>query len=394
MTPTSPTGVRIEAIETFAVAPRWILVRVRASDGTEGWGEAIVPKRRRAVTGAVADLADNIVGEPADHIEDLTWRMRNGAFFRGGPILETAAAAVEQALWDIKARRLGVPVHDLLGGAVRTTVRAYAWVGGDRPRDLVEHTRARQAQGFDMVKLNATEELDLIESAHQLDAVVTRVAELRDAVGNDVDIALDFHGRVHRAVARALIRELDQFGLMWIEEPLPPGHEDAYPAVIPPDRSTPIATGERLTSRMAMRGLLADGVVDVLQPDVSQTGIGELLAIARMAEAYDVAVAPHCPNGPVSLAASLQVASASRNVPVLEQSVGLHYNQGYGGLPTGEIFDYLTDPAPLRTQAGRFAVPQGPGLGIEMDTDAVTGSPPWSLRDPVWRLPDGRSAEW
>src|SRR5690606_29829898 len=227
-----------------------------------------------------------------------------------------------------------------------------------------------------------------------VDAVVERVAAIRDAVGTEIDVALDFHGRVHRAMARTLLRELDGYRLAWIEEPLPPGHEDSYGQVFSNDRSTPIATGERLTSRWDVRRVLEERVVDVLQPDVSLTGIAELVAIARQAEAYDVAVAPHCPNGPVSLAASLQVASASVNVPVLEQSVGLHYDEGYAGLPRGELFDYLSDPGPLRTDGGRFAVPGGAGLGVEVNAEAVAASPPWSLHDPQWRLEDGRNAEW
>lgn len=388
------TTTRVDRIETFLVAPRWILVRVTTDDGAHGWGEAIVPKRVRAVVGAVEDMAENLLGTPAGHISDMTWRMRNGAFFRGGPILATAAAAIEQALWDLAGNRLAAPVHDLFGGPVRTSVRAYAWVGGDRPRDVVAHVQARQGQGFDMVKMNATEELDLIDRPAHVDAVVERVAAIRDAVGTEIDVALDFHGRVHRAMARTLLRELDGYRLAWIEEPLPPGHEDSYGQVFSNDRSTPIATGERLTSRWDVRRVLEERVVDVLQPDVSLTGIAELVAIARQAEAYDVAVAPHCPNGPVSLAASLQVASASVNVPVLEQSVGLHYHEGYAGLPRGELFDYLSDPGPLRTDGGRFAVPGGAGLGVEVNAEAVAASPPWSLHDPQWRLEDGRNAEW
>lgn len=386
---------RIGDITAYQVPPRWILVRVRTDDGRTGWGEAIVPKRARAVLGAIDDLARNIRGEDADRIEELWQRMRLGGFFREGPVLCTAAAAIEQALWDIKARGYGVPVYELLGGAVREKVRLYAWVAGDRPGDVVAQVKSRVEQGFGAVKMNATAELDLLDRPARVDEVVARVGAIRDAFGDSVDIALDFHGRVHRAMAKALLRELEQFRLLWVEEPLAPGHEDMLPVLARMAGRTPIATGERLLTRADFARLLSSRAVDVIQPDVSLTGLFELEKLCRLAEAYDVAVAPHCPNGPVSLAASVQVDCCAGNVVIQEQSLGLHYNLGYAGLPEGEMFDYLTDPASLRPQDGHLARPVAPGLGIDIDESAVLSrAGAWELPDPVWRLPDGRFAEW
>ncbi|WP_348273532.1 galactonate dehydratase [Streptomyces sp. B146] len=387
--------VRIAGITAYSVPPRWALVRVTTDTGAAGWGEALLSKRRRAVLGAVADLADNLVGAPAGRIEELWHRMRRGAFFRGGPVLSTAAAAIEQALWDIKGRALGVPVHELFGGPVRERTRVYAWIGGDRPADVVAGARERVAQGFTAVKMNATAELDHIAGAAEVDAVVARVAGLREEFGTGLDVALDFHGRVHRSMVRPLLRELEQFRLMWVEEPLAPGHEDLLPEVTRAAGATRIATGERLTSRWDFRTLLERGGVDILQPDVSVTGLSELARICHLAEAHDVAVVPHCPNGPVSLAASLQVAAACLNVPLHEQSLGLHYNTGHGGLPRGEMADYVRDPAPLTPVDGALAVPAGPGLGIEVDEAAVRAADTgWRHPDARWRHPDGRIAEW
>lgn len=385
---------RIRTVESFCVAPRWIFVQVTTEDGLTGWGEAIVPKRVRAVRGAVDDLAANVVGADADRIEELSYRMKRGGFFRQGPILDTAAAAIEQALWDIKGRRYGLAIHDFLGGAVRERTRAYSWVGGDRPADVVAAVEQRIAQGFTMVKMNATAELDLVDRSSAITEIISRVAAVRDAWGDTIDIALDFHGRVHRAMAKVLLRELEPFRPAWVEEPLGPGHEDALPALASIGTAIPIATGERLTSRWAVKEVLQHGVVDILQVDVSLAGIAELERISRMAEAYDVAIAPHCPNGPISLAASLQVGAAATNVVVQEQSLGLHYNAGYADLPPGELFDYLRDPAVLAPTDGYLKRPEGPGLGIEVDEDAVRSSPAWELRDPDWRYPDGRPAEW
>lgn len=386
---------RICDIEVFQVPPRWYFVRLRCDDGTEGWGEAIIPKRPAAVVGAVRDIAANVVGEDADRIEDLWQRMHRGAFFRGGPVLTTAAAAIEQALWDAKGRRYGLPVYEFLGGAVREKVRAYAWVGGDSPADVVEHTRQRREQGFTAVKMNVAGQLDYLETRSAIDEVVGRVASLRDEFGRDFGIAVDFHGRANHVVARALLRELEQFGLMWVEEPVTPECDDTLRDLRRVAGSTPIATGERLMSRWQFKQLLMDGTVDVLQPDVSFTGLFELEKICRMAEAYDVAVAPHCPNGPISLAASLQVDMCCGNVVIQEQSAGLHYNQGYAGLQPADLLDYLADAAPLRTVDGFFGGRDGDGLGIEVDSDAVAAkAQAWVLPDPVWRHADGRLAEW
>lgn len=385
----------IAEIEAFQVPPRWIFVRVRTEDGTIGWGESIVGRRANAVLGAVADLTANIRGADARRIEDLIQRMRRDGFFRGGPILATAAAAIEQALWDVKARACGLPVHEFIGGRVREEVPLYAWIGGDRPADVVEHAAARLDQGFTAVKMLATEELDYLDELAQIDAVVSRVAALREAYGEGLRIALDFHGRVHRPMAAPLAAALDPYRLMWIEEPLGPGHEDALGEVKRAAVHTPIATGERLTSRWEFKRLLEGRAVDVIQPDVSLTGLFELEKICRMAEAYDVAVAPHCPNGPICLAASLQVAATAVNVPMHEQSLGLHYNRGYAGLPAAEMHDYLTDPAPLTPASGKLPIPGGPGLGIEIDERVVRDrAEAWFMPDPGWRLPDGRLAEW
>lgn len=386
---------RITMVRSHRVAPRWIFVEVGTDDGLTGWGEAIVPKRAAAVEGAVDDLARNIIGEDPSRVEDLWQRMSRGGFFRDGPVLATAGAAIDHALWDIKGRRYGLPIHEFLGGAVRDHVRLYAWIGGDRPNDVVAQVKARLAQGFTAVKMNATEELDLLDRPERLDAVVARVDAIRSAYGDTVDVALDFHGRVHRAMAKALLRELEQFRLLWVEEPLPPGQEDLLPEIARCAGRTPLATGERLLNRAQFARLLERRVIDVIQPDVSLTGLFELEKICRLAEAYDVAVAPHCPNGPLSLAASLQVDFCAGNVVIQEQSLGLHYNQGYAGLPPGEMADYLVDPAPLSPVDGRLARPVGPGLGIEIDGDAVRArTADWALPDPVWRVADGRYAEW
>jgi galactonate dehydratase len=386
---------RIAAIDAFRVPPRWIFVRVTTDDGQIGWGESIVPKRARAVVSTIEDMASNVIGMDASRIEDIAQRLRRGAFFRGGPILSTAAAGIEQALWDIKGRAHDLPIHEFLGGATRDKVRSYAWIGGDTPDDVVTHARERMEQGFTAVKMNATPALGHIGERATIDAAVARLAALREAFGNKLDVALDMHGRVHRAALKPLLKELEQFHPMWVEEATTPENEESLKVLARAARSIPIATGERLTSRWDFKRLLDTGAVDIIQPDVSLTGLFELEKIARLAEIYDVAVAPHCPNGPISLAASLQVAFCCPNIVIQEQSLGLHYHQGFSGLPQGDLLDYLSDPKALTVVDGAFQVMTGPGLGIALDTKKIVdANSDWWLPDADWTHPDGTYAEW
>jgi galactonate dehydratase len=386
--------LKIARIETFCVNPRWIFVRVETDTGHVGWGESIFPKRVQAVLGAIADLSGNIIGEDPLRIEDLWQRMFRGGFFRGGPVLATAIAGIEQALWDIKGKHYNIPVHEFLGGRVREKVRAYAWVGGDRPGQVVEMTKQRVAQGFTAVKMNATEEMHFLDNASKIAATVARVEAIRNEFGNDLAVAVDFHGRVHRAMAKQLIKALEPYHLAWIEEPLLSEHNDLL-AVIAGNTSTPIATGERLYNRWEFKSVFEDRVVDIIQPDASLAGLFELEKLSRMAEAYDVMVAPHCPNGPICLAASLQVDAAVTNLVMQEYSQNIHYHAGYQGLKPGEMEDYLLNPEVLAVKDGHLGIPTGPGLGISINEPLVRERHHvWTLKDSNWRNADGTVAEW
>ncbi len=386
--------MKIAKIQPFCVNPRWVFVRVETDDGYVGWGESIIPKRVHTVLGAITDLANNVIGEDPLLIEELWQKMFRGAFFRGGPFVATAIAGIEQALWDIKGKYYGLPVHEFFGGRVRKKVRAYAWVGGDRPSQVVEHTKERQRQGFTGVKMNATEELHYIDDYSKVEASVERVAAIREAVGTDFAIAVDFHGRVHRAMAKQLIRALEPYHLAWIEEPLLSEHDDLLPAVVG-NTSTPIATGERLYSRWDFKHIFESRVVDIIQPDASLTGLYELEKISRMAEAYDIVVAPHCPNGPICLAATLQVDACVPNLVMQEYSMGIHYHTGYHGLKTGEMQDYLLNPEVIAVKDGYLEIPSGPGLGITINEELVRErNQIWKLSDNLWRNADGTVAEW
>lgn len=379
---------RIVRIETFRVPPRWLFVRVETDDGAVGWGEGSLEGHAEAVEGAFASLRDRFVGADPERIEDAWQVAYRLGFYRGGPVLMSALSGFDQALWDLKGKRLGVPVWQLLGGQVRERVPVYAWIGGDRPAEVEAAARARLAQGFNTVKMNATEELDWLDSPRKLDGVLERVAAVQ---AQGLDVGLDFHGRVHKPMARQLMAALAPLRPLFIEEPLLSEHPEAI-AQLAAHSSLPIALGERLYSRWDFKPFLQAAAVDIIQPDLSHAGgISECRRIAAMAEAYDVAVAPHCPLGPLALGACLQLAATTPNFVLQEMSLGIHYNTGEHDLLT-----YMRNPQAFDVHEGTVAVPTEAGLGVEVDEDRVRDAareaPAW--RNPVWRGRDGSVREW
>jgi galactonate dehydratase len=377
-------------METFKVPPRWLFLKITTDEGLAGWGEPIVEGRADTVRAAVEEMSEYLIGKEARHIEDLWQVLYRGGFYRGGPVLMSAISGIEQALWDIKGKHLGVPVYELLGGAVRDKMRVYAWLGGDRPQQVAETAQERVRAGYTAIKMNGTPDLEWIDSSLKVHEAVERVAAVREAVGPAVGIGVDFHGRVHKGMAKVLVEEIEAFRPLFIEEPVLPENNEAL-VEISRHTSVPIATGERMFTRWAFKSVLASGGVDIIQPDVSHTGgIWETRKIAAMAEAYDVAVAPHCPLGPITLAASLQVDFCTPNAFIQEQSLGIHYNQG------SELLDYLVDPTVFHYQQGYVARLTAPGLGIEINEDKVRemAAIGHQWRNPVWRNEDGSVTEW
>ena len=379
--------MKIARIETFLVPPRWLFVRVEAEDGTFGWGEASLEGHAEAVLGAFEPIRDRFIGVDPRRIEDIWQVAYRGGFYRGGPVMMSALSGLDQALWDLKGRHYGVPAWEMLGGQVRDKVRAYAWIGGDRPEHIADAARARREQGFSAVKMNATAELDYLASPSALEEVSERV---RAAQGAGVDVGLDFHGRVHRAMAKQLAKTLEPLGLLFIEEPVLSESPEVL-AQISNLVATPIALGERLYSRWDFKPFLASGAVDIIQPDLSHAGgLSECRRIATMAEAFDVAVAPHCPLGPLALGSCLQLTACTPNVVLQEMSIGIHYNQGH------DLLSFCANPEVLNAVDGFLPIPTGPGLGIEIDEAKVreAHAQPHRWRNPVWRQTDGSFAEW
>ncbi|MET8039374.1 galactonate dehydratase [Micromonospora sp. NPDC005215] len=381
--------MKIERIETFLVAPRWLFCRVETDDGLVGWGEPVVEGRAEVVRSAVEVLAEYLIGADPLRIEQHWQVLTKGGFYRGGPILSSAVAGLDQALWDIAGQAYGAPVHALLGGPVREKVRIYSWIGGDEPGEVADAAAAQVAAGLTGVKMNACGRLSPIPTSAEVDEVIGRVAAAREVLGPDRDIALDFHGRAGLAAVRRILPELAPLRPFFVEEPVLPDQAHHLRDIVA-STPIPVATGERLYGRSEFLGPLQAGVT-VVQPDLSHAGgISEVRRIAALAETYGALLAPHCPLGPISLAASLQVAFATPNFLIQEQSIGIHYNVG------SELLDYLVDPEPFRFVDGHIARLDRPGLGITVDEAAVrkAAQTPHTWRNPVWQHADGSFAEW
>ena len=382
--------MRIVDYDLYQVPPRWLFLRLETSDGRVGWGEPVVEGRARTVKAAVEELLDTyLLGEDPTPIEDHWQTMYRGGFYRGGPVLMSAIAGIDQTLWDLKGKQFGAPVYELLGGKARNRVRVYQWVGGDRPEGVAQAAEEKVSEGFTALKMNATAEMRRVDNPAAVDAARERLATVRETVGPEVDIGVDFHGRVSKSMAKRLASALEPYEPMFIEEPVLPEHNDALPEIAA-STSIPIATGERMYSRWDFKEVFESGTVDVIQPDLSHAGgITEVKKIVGMAEAYDVAMAPHCPLGPIALSACVQVDACSPNVLIQEQSLDIHYNE------TSDVLDYLADPSVFDFRDGYVGLPDDPGLGIEIEEAHVrelAGDVDW--HNPVWRHEDGSVAEW
>ncbi|GAA4444775.1 galactonate dehydratase [Actinokineospora soli] len=381
--------MKITGFELFLVPPRWLFLRVDTDEGVSGWGEPIVEGRAETTAAAVRELFEYLDGADPMRTEHHWQTMAKAGFYRGGPVLSSALAGIDQALWDIKGKALGLPVHELLGGPVRDRVRIYGWLRGESTAELVESAHAQVSVGLTAVKMNPWGLVSALDTPARIDEIVERVAAVREAIGPTRDLALDFHGRFTTAMSRRVLPLLEPLRPLFAEEPVLPEHSPNLASVVAAT-SIPIATGERLYSRWDFDPVLRAGIA-VAQPDLSHAGgISECRRIAAAAETHDVVVAPHCPLGPIAFAASLQLDLAIPNFLIQEQSLGLGYH------PDSEKLGYLADDSVFDAVDGHIARPAGPGLGIEIDEAAVrrAAERPHRWRNPVWHHPDGSLGSW
>lgn len=382
--------MRIVDVRTYLVPPRWLFLKITTDAGLVGWGEPILEGHAETLAAKIGELRDFLIGRDPLRIED-TWQAiyRNGCY-RGGPVLMSAISGIDMALWDIKGKYHGAPVHALLGGPVRSKVRSYCWIGGDRPSNLIEGARTLMAAGYDACKFNVCGELRIVDSNQTVDRIVRQLSDLRAAVGNDMDLAFDFHGRVHAPMAKILLKEVEPLRPLFVEDAVVSTQIDAM-ADLARFTSIPLVIGERLHSRYDFKRVFETRAAGVVNPDPAHVGgISELVRIGHMAEAYDVALAPHCPLGPIALAACLQVDATCHNAFIQEQSLGIHYNQG------GDLTDYVTADGGFTLSHGHLDIPTRPGLGIEVNEAFVIeqAARGHTWRAPEWRHEDGSIAEW
>ncbi len=372
--------MKITKLESIFVAPRWHFLKMYTDEGIIGYGEPIVEGRARTVAMAIQEMEPYLIGQDPRQIEKHWQMLYRGTFYRGGPVLTSAISGVEQAMWDITGKWMGVPVYQLLGGAVRDRIRVYGHIGGSNIAENAASAKKMADAGYTALKTGFEGPVRHIDTMAFVDSCVEKIAAIRGAIPRNVDIAVDMHGRFSPAMSIRIAKELEQFGILFMEEPCLPENVDAL-AMIARSTSIPIATGERLFTRWGYREVLEKQAAAVLQPDICHCGgILEAKKIAAMAEAYYVAIAPHNPLGPISLAAGLQVDACTPNFLCQEQ-----VNLGEG---------YIKEPFVIKN--GYIDLPTKPGLGIELDEEALKDK----INDGNWDTPhwfhkdDGSFAEW
>ena len=371
--------MKITAVKTTvvnAVMRNWVFVRVETDQpGLYGWGEASLEWKTRAVVGAVADFVPMLLGEDPRRIEHLYQKMYRQSFWRVGAIGMSAISGIEQALWDIKGKWLGQPVFELLGGRVREKVRMYTHLGGGDmkavyetvdmhdPKMFVDRALEVVSRGYTAMKVLITPPTHALNSIAAYKSAERALAAMREAVGDDVDIMVDCHGRHFPGNAIEFCRVLAPYRPYFIEEPVPPENVDAM-AEVRKASPVPIATGERLLTRFDFRPVLEKQAAHIIQPDLCHCGgLWEAKKIAAMAEAYYVGVAPHNPLGPVANAAALHFALSTPNFLIQEDML------------TDVPWRWEVVKHSLRTENGYWLPATAPGLGIEIDEAAAAKRP-------------------
>jgi galactonate dehydratase len=370
----------------------WIFVKVETDEpGLYGWGEATLEWKTHSVVGAIDDVSRFIIGEDPLRIEHLYQVMYRQYFWKVGIEGMTAISSIEHALWDIKAKWLNVPLYELLGGRVRDRVRVYNHLGGGQMKTMYESTTAEEfaeralvvkEQGYTAIKFMPVPRTEPIEGVQSVRTAERLVRAVREAVGPEMDLMVDLHGRTWPAMAIQYCQAFEPYGLLFFEEPCPTDDIEATAQVTRASR-IPIATGERLVGRHQFREIFEKRACHVIQPDVSHCGgLWEARKIAAMAETYSMAVAPHNPNGPVATAVAVHFALATPNW-LIQETIS-------SDVPwRNEVVHY-----PMVIQDGSIAAPDRPGLGVEVDENAAAKFPFKPEAEQRYFHRDGSVADW
>ena len=380
--------MNITAVETFVLSGRRAYVKVSTDEGVDGWGECVLEHQPTAVTAAIDTMREHLIGADPRFIGRIWQVLARGGFYRGGPVLGSAVAGIDQALWDLKGKALGVPVHELLGGAVRDRVKIYRHAGYAHRAGNPEGAAAAVAEGVTMFKFTPPGPIGFIESPQWIDTFLTEVAEFREAIGPNSTFGIDFHGRFSVPLSRKLLPLLEEFDVGFVEEPLRPEHSHLVGELVAAS-TIPIATGERLYTRYEFQPVLEAGIA-IAQPDPSHAyGISEVFRIAAQSEIYDVQLAPHCPLGPIAYAACVAIDFAVPNF--LAQETVWSFDD-----EAGPDFGIIRNAGDFAAVDGHIPLTTKPGLGIDVDEELVRERSVTEFTDgsPQFRYPDGSFAEW
>ncbi|MCC7174599.1 MAG: galactonate dehydratase [Bryobacterales bacterium] len=362
-------NIKVTKIETFVLRNTWVFVKISTDAGIVGWGEMLKDDAKACAAGAM-EVGDYLIGQDPLKVVFHWQAIHRGAFYRGGPIKTAISSGIDQALWDIKGKAFGVPVYKLLGGPTRDRIRVYGRVNEKNGVNAMKTGPRGMNRG----------PIKYVEGQKFVDEVVDNFKALRQKYGSGVDIGIDFHGAVQPPTALLLVKALEPYQPWFYEEVVQALNMDVM-AEIAKKTHIPLATGERIFTKWGFRELLEKRAATILQPDVCYAGgITELRLIAGMAEAYYTPIAPHNPQGPISLAASYQIAACIPNFFAQERGDDEH--------------DLLAKPLPP-IEKGHRPLPTDPGLGITIDEEKVkaqVGEPKPYL--PRFDPDDGSVVDW
>jgi galactonate dehydratase len=387
----NPLLMKIVDYELYTIPPRWLFLKLETDTGVVGWGEPVIEGRVNTVKQFVSELVeDHLIGEDPRNIERHWQHFYHGSHHRGGPMLMSSIAGIDHALWDINGKISDKPVYELLGGAIRDKVQICQWVTGDKSWEIAESAAEAVEEGYTAIEMMMNVRPSTIQASDVLNTAEQRLMEVRDIAGPNVDIAVDFRGRTSRAVAKQLLSLVEQYEVMYVEEPLLPENNDSL-SELAKNTNVPFATGQRMYSRWDFKQILTEGVIDVAQPSICHAGgITEMRKIANMAEAFDTPVVSKCPVGPIAFAAGIHLCLATQNIIMQDQHHEVYAEKG------SNFLDYVANPGFFEHENGYVAISDEPGLGIAIDESAVESKSDRDLQwqSPVWHYDDGSVADW
>ncbi len=385
------TGMKVFGVSLTPDSDRpYVFVKLETNEGLVGWGEATLEGKAGAVMACVNDFREFILGSDPMQVEHHWQSMYVHSFYRAGPVIGSAISGIDQALWDIRGQALRLPVYKLLGGPHDSRgVRGYYHIGGQTREQLQRVRETAKSLGITCFKSGIPGYYEWVETHAKIKRAVGHMQMLREALGPEIDIGVDFHAKTSPSVATVIIKEVEPLNLLFVEEPCPPENVKAM-ARIARRSTTPIATGERLIAAYSCRELIELGVVDILQTDINHVGgITALWKVAAMAESSDISMAPHACEGPIGGLATLHVDAAMPNFLVQEVCSGVE-----PAMKEKVWEEWLGFPA-MRMVNGRFPLPEKPGLGFELSEEALKKYPFGGTR-PMARVfhSDGSVAAW